>query len=333
MPSAERRSKITAEVEKPMSLFAVTPGTRADEELVRVLATGPFSKALSQAIDRSGLGLGRVKERLARAGVSISTTTLSYWRTGRTRPERPESLRAVALLEDLLGLPPQSLRDLLHRPESDRPAIRRVVGWDRLWDPREPVLSVLHSFETADEPSVVLLSLHESLHVGADRTLTRQRVREVVRATDEPVQTRVVVLRGCAPGSPPKLVATRYCVPGRTEVLTEQALIVSELVSNRMLAPGETAIFEYEFEYTDGVPDDRYDRRFRHSMPEYLLEIHFAPEAMPSSCHSYRIDHVSGPERDVADVPLSPLSPAIAFTSAVTPGIRGMAWTWPAESR
>ncbi|OXM45273.1 hypothetical protein [Amycolatopsis alba] len=314
-----------------MSLFSVTPGARAEGELARVLATGPFSKALSRAIDHSGLGLGRVKERLARAGVSISTTTLSYWRTGRTRPERPESLRAVALLEELLGLPAKSLLDLLHRPEDDLPAFRRLVGWDRLWDPREPVLSVLHSFESSDEPSLMLLSLHESLHIGTDRALTRQRVREVVRATDEPVQTRVVVLRGCAPGSPPRLSATRYCVPGRTEVLPDQALIVSELVSDRLLAPGETAIFEYEFEYTDGVPDDRYDRRFRHSMPEHLLEIHFAPEAMPERCHSYRLDHASGPERDVTDVPLSTLSPAITFTSAVRPGIRGMSWTWPAE--
>ncbi|WP_410603207.1 hypothetical protein [Amycolatopsis sp. lyj-90] len=312
-----------------MSLFVVTPGASAEEELARSLATGPFSKALSRAIDHRGLGLGRVKDRLARAGVSVSTTTLSYWRTGRTRPERAESLRAVALLEDLLGLPTRSLLDLLHRPEGDRPAIRRVVGWDRLWDPREPVLSVLHSFEAADEPSLVLLSLHESLHIGADRTLTRLRVREVVRATDEPAQARLVVLRGCAPGSPPRLVATRYCVPGRTEVFPEQALIVGELVSNRMLAPGETAILEYEFEYTDGVPDDRHDRRFRHSVPEYLLEVHFAPEATPESCHSYRLDHVSGPERDVTDVPLSASSPAVAFAAAVTPGIQGMAWTWP----
>ncbi|UOX86889.1 hypothetical protein MUY14_34885 [Amycolatopsis sp. FBCC-B4732] len=309
-----------------MPLFAVPAPEPAGRELAHALATGPFSRALTLAIDHSGLGLARLKGRLAAAGVPVSTTTLSYWRTGRTRPERPESLRAVAVLEGVLGLPTRALTDLLALP-GEGPATPGPVCWERLWEPRAHVVAVLHSFEAADETSLVVLSLHEVLHVDATRALTRLHVREVVRAVTEPVQSKVVVLRGCTPGHPPRLVSTRYCRPVRTEVLTEPGFVVSELVPHRSLAVGETAILEYEFEYCDGVPDTSYDRRFRHRGTEHLLEVHFAPGALPASCHSYRLDSPGGPERDVTAV--SPGSPAHVFSSGGPPGIRGMRWSWP----
>ncbi|WP_372660845.1 transcriptional regulator [Amycolatopsis kentuckyensis] len=113
-----------------MPLFAAD---FAERELARALADGPFSRALSLAIDRSGLGLARLRDRLAGAGVPVSTTTLSYWRTGRTRPERPDSLRAVAVLEDVLGVPARALTELLARP--GHPGAPDPVRWERLWVP------------------------------------------------------------------------------------------------------------------------------------------------------------------------------------------------------
>ncbi|MFJ1766936.1 hypothetical protein ACIOD2_41865 [Amycolatopsis sp. NPDC088138] len=312
-----------------MPLFAVrSPGRR--EQLAHALAAGPFSRALSLAIDLSGLGLARLKDRLAAAGTPVSTTTLSYWRTGRTRPERPESLRAVTVLEDVLGLPAGSLTGLLARPDGG-PSPIGLVRWERLWGARNGVVPVLNSFDAADDPALVVLSLHESLHVRADRSLSRLRVREVVRAAAEPVQAKVVTLRGCVAGTPPRLVATRYCVPGRTEVLPEQGFLITELVLSRSLAEGETAILEYEFEYTDDVPDTSYDRRFRHPVAEHLQEVHFDPDALPLSCHAYRLESPDGPERESAEVVVSPVVPAHVFRTDVAPGILGMRWSWPAR--
>ncbi|MGW5745526.1 hypothetical protein [Amycolatopsis sp. NPDC003861] len=310
-----------------MPLFAVPPPEAARRDLAQVLAEGPFSRALSLAIDRSGLGLARLGSRLTAAGVPVSTTTLSYWRTGRTRPERPHSLRAVTVLEDVLGLPARSLTGLLSRP--GHCGAPDPVGWERLWGPRNGVLPVLRSFDAADETSLLVLSLHEAVYVGADRCLTRLRVREVVRAIEEPVQARVVALRGCAPGRPPRLVSTRYCRAVRTEVLAEPGFVISELVPVRPLAAGEIAILEYEFEYTDDVPDTSYDRRFRHPVAEHLVEVHFAPEALPSACHAYRLDGPGGVEREVAAVPVAPETPALCFASEVGAGIRGLRWGWP----
>lgn len=310
-----------------MPLFAVPRPDLAERELARALAAGPFSRALSLAIDRSGLGLARLRDRLAAAGVPVSTTTLSYWRTGRTRPERPDSLRAVALLEDVLGVPARALTELLARPGPA--STPDPVRWERLWGSRNGVLPALRSFDAAEETSLVVVNLHEELHVGADRSLTRLRVREVVRAVEEPVQAKVVALRGCAPGHPPRLVSTRYCRAVRTEVLPEPGFVLSELVPSRSLAIGETAILEYEFAYTDGVPDTSYDRRFRHPVAGHLLEVHFAADSLPATCHGYRLDSPGGPERDVTAVALSPAAPAHLFTSGAGPGIRGLRWSWP----
>jgi len=66
----------------------------------------PFARAFGEALDAAGLGLDRVRLRLADRGIRVSTATLSHWRSGRSRPERPDSLRALAILERLFGLPP-----------------------------------------------------------------------------------------------------------------------------------------------------------------------------------------------------------------------------------
>ncbi|WP_020670085.1 transcriptional regulator [Amycolatopsis nigrescens] len=87
-----------------------------EQELGLLLATGPFEAALRAAIKARGLGLERIRYRLLSRGSSLSVATLSHWQSGRCRPERPDSLRALANLEEILDLPPTSLSRLLRRP-------------------------------------------------------------------------------------------------------------------------------------------------------------------------------------------------------------------------
>ena len=82
-------------------------------QLADALRDGPFHRGLALAVEVSGLSLQRLQHRLAEAGVHLSTTTLSYWRTGRSRPERPDSLRGVQVLERVLSLPAGALVGLL----------------------------------------------------------------------------------------------------------------------------------------------------------------------------------------------------------------------------
>lgn len=67
-------------------------------DLAHAVRMGPFSATLHLAIEASGLTLEQVRQELAARGAFVSMATLSYWRRGLSRPERPESLLAVASL-------------------------------------------------------------------------------------------------------------------------------------------------------------------------------------------------------------------------------------------
>lgn len=89
----------------------------ASAELDTALRGGPFHVALRAAIAARGLPLQRVQHHLSRYGVKVGVTSLSYWQQGARRPQRPESLRAVRALEEILHLPDESLIRLLAEPD------------------------------------------------------------------------------------------------------------------------------------------------------------------------------------------------------------------------
>ncbi|GAA3238834.1 hypothetical protein GCM10020256_59470 [Streptomyces thermocoprophilus] len=104
-------------------------------ELDTALRGGPFHVALRAAIAARGLPLQRVQHHLTRYGVKVGVTSLSYWQQGARRPQRPESLRAVRALEEILQLPDESLIRLLAgadgRPGPGRPRRVRTVPSSR----------------------------------------------------------------------------------------------------------------------------------------------------------------------------------------------------------
>src|SRR5690242_21087060 len=94
---------------RPATEYADAPTA----ELDTALRGGPFHVALRAAIAARGLPLQRVQHHLSRHGVKVGVTSLSYWQQGARRPQRPESLRAVRALEEILHLPDESLIRLL----------------------------------------------------------------------------------------------------------------------------------------------------------------------------------------------------------------------------
>lgn len=105
------------------------PGADAAErDLAAALREGPFHAALRAAVAARGLTLQSVRHRLARRGIQVGVTSLSYWRQGRRRPERPESMRAVQALEEILELPPHALTRLLGPRHPAAPATPVPAG-------------------------------------------------------------------------------------------------------------------------------------------------------------------------------------------------------------
>ena len=135
-----------------------------------LLATGPFPDALRAAIKTSRLSLDRIQHRLGLRGITISVATLSYWQSGRRRPERPESLEALRHLEAVLGVPPSALTALLGppRPRGRRSRPTRVLPIDALWSRRERLASLLARVDISSDCRLGRLSQHDRIEVAAD---------------------------------------------------------------------------------------------------------------------------------------------------------------------
>ena len=54
-------------------------------------ASASFAQALSHAVAERGLSLEEVRRALDRVGYGVTTTTLSYWQSGRSMPRRADS--------------------------------------------------------------------------------------------------------------------------------------------------------------------------------------------------------------------------------------------------
>ncbi|WP_020673979.1 hypothetical protein [Amycolatopsis nigrescens] len=309
------------------------PGDRMRAELRQALRTGPFTSALHLAIEASGLTLEEIQVWLAERGARVSVPTLSYWRRGRSRPERAGSLRAVHLLEELLELPADSLVSLL--------GPRRSRGGRWLAHPpgTVDVLSLFDEQYPSDlvakvaEPgpgSLSRISTHVVITIGDDRSTSSIRIREVVRANVPGIsRCAVLYLADEQPGNPPALADVRYCRKGRVQVDRSVGLVAAELIFDRVLGAGEPALLEFEWRFEPGMRMLNYDHRFHEPIREYVLQTRFSPDALPARCHRYDKSTPSQAECNLRELWVGGSHTALLAESDLTAGIVGMRWSWP----
>jgi transcriptional regulator with XRE-family HTH domain len=182
----------------------------------------PFATALRAAIARSGVTLERLASDLRARGAPVSLATLSYWCSGRSRPERAGSLAALAEQVLQLGLPANGLRRLLpERRPRGRAARREVepVAAAAPWHREDQVRDLLDRYDLRRDGQVSRLSAHDRVEIGPDRIKRVQRTRQVLRAEEDGVDRLVVVCWGDGPDTPaPELVPVRNCSVGRVHV-------------------------------------------------------------------------------------------------------------------
>ncbi|GAA2134269.1 hypothetical protein GCM10009760_11370 [Kitasatospora kazusensis] len=308
----------------PAPLPAPAPAARTE--------TG-FAEALHTAIEASGLSLERIRTSLAKEGVRVSITTLSYWRRGRSQPERATSLRAVHLLEALLGLPHTSLSARLGPPRPRgrwvTPAACDGLRVQDVWPGEQEIPDVFAELDAPPISELERLSIHDSYFVDARRRGHLLRMRQVVRATVSGVSRCLVVHKaddeatGC-----PEITSVRHARLGRVRRRPESGLLVAELLLDRPLAAGDSAVFEYEVQIPPGEPTSTYARRFAVPVREYVLQVHFDPGTVPVHCESF--DRAPGEEADRKREQLWIGASASAHVLAPdqTPGQVGIRWEW-----
>ncbi|GAA4437294.1 hypothetical protein GCM10023148_44040 [Actinokineospora soli] len=286
-----------------------------------------FPAALRAAIERRGISLDRLRERLRVMGTPVSTATLSYWQSGRTQPERSVSLAALGNIEHIVGVPPGALATLLDPPKPrGRARTRQTVLGTEFFPDVAPLERLLAGFDLSQDAHLTRLSGHDRIRVDAGRGVDRRISRQVLRAEADDIDRLVVIDQMDLPCSRPRLRAVRNCALGRVEVDLAAGLVAAELLFSRPLARNETILIEHSLEFPSPAPSSHYERRCRTPVREYLVEVRFDPRRLPERVvHYWELDGVE----KTKPAPLDEDDTAHAVVLDFGPGRSGLRWSWP----
>lgn len=306
-----------------------------------------FAGALRQAIAASGLTLERIRHRLGRRGLTVSVATLSYWQRGRSRPR---SSAIVTALEEILGVPPGTLTGLLDDPAPAASPLRgrarrgtaapppngaRARAAGDLWPDPDRYARLVGQLDRSGDHRLDRLSIHDIYRLDEERRSWTLSVRAVLRAAGDDIDR--VVCTHWTGGTPahdgPRtdgLAAARYCRPGR--VRAAGGLVAFELVFDRVLAAGDTAVVEYDLgpitgADADPVPDG-YDRRFPHPVHDYVAVVEFLGDRLPARCYGFTAEASAAPRRRLGELWVGTSGSANLAVGNVRRGIVGIEWEW-----
>ncbi|GGN68682.1 hypothetical protein GCM10011579_042320 [Streptomyces albiflavescens] len=304
----------------------------ATAELETALRGGPFHVALRAAIAARGLPLQRVQHHLSRYGVKVGVTSLSYWQQGARRPQRPESLRAVRALEEILQLPDESLIRLLAKADEhsgpERPAGRSYRSFVEASGVLERLLAEL---ESPLDGGLHTLGHHERVRIGAHRELLGRESHHIVRAHRDGVDRYVAIHHG-DPGCAPERMAIRAlenCRTGRVRWHHDTGVLVAELLFDTRLRAGDTFLFRYGFDDGTAGASSEYVRGFSFAGGQYALQVRFAEEALPARCHRFTQHSAAAPRSGRQELMLSGRHRSVHLVEArVRSGILGIGWDW-----
>ncbi|GGT65631.1 MULTISPECIES: hypothetical protein [Streptomyces] len=304
-----------------------------EADLVQLLHTGPFHLALRTALAVRGLPLQRVQHHLAHRGVKVGVTSLSYWQQGARRPQRPESMKAVRALEEVLQLPGNSLIRLLAEGSAVRADVERPAGrsYRSLVDASGVVEELLAELESPVDGGLHTVGHLERVRIGAARELVGRDSQHVVRAHRDGIDRYLAIHHG-DPGCDPARVevrASENCRTGRVRWHRETGVLVAELLFDARLRAGETYLFSYGFEDGTAGPSGEYVRGFSFAGGQYVLQVRFDEAALPVRCRRFAQVSAGAPRGGRADLTLGGRHRTVHLVEqGVRPGLLGIDWDW-----
>lgn len=290
-----------------------------------------FAEALAKAVEASGLSLERIQHHLELRGVQVSLSTLSYWRRGRSRPERPESLQAVTALEEILKLPPGALTGSLGDKRPRGRWIDRAAVLERVW--QAALIDLGRELARVDRLLPYPgrnVSVRDLVVIGPDRREVEMRTSTVMEAFEDGVD-RILVAKTAdeTDRSPGEIFAEKSCRVGRVRRDEEHKLLVAEIILDRVLRAGETALMDLRFVADPGADSCFADRSFVRTVRDYVLEIEFHPDAVPVRCYSYSRSGTGEPEVETGELWIgTTASTHLVVREAQAGHVYGIKWEW-----
>ncbi len=284
-----------------------------------------FPQAFADALERRGVSLAWLHEHLVARGHPVSPAALSYWRSGRSQPERSTSRDALVEIERLLRVAPGALTALLgpSRRPGPRPGEKSVrelfagtpgvqealgaVGFDGLYD------------------ELVEQLRHITIDVDASRRASGIQVRALMQARRDGARRTPVIVTLDDAGRAPRFRPVAGCSLGRQQTDSAGGVFAAELLLDRALARDETAMMELEVDLPEPSADTRFDHYAARRMAELLVWVRFDPACVPSRVERYSI--VEGVE-EADEVPLGTGTTVHALARGFGPGVLGVRWTW-----
>ncbi|MBP2473346.1 hypothetical protein JOF53_002218 [Crossiella equi] len=300
--------------------------------LRQAVRTGPFHVAFRLAIRRSGLGIEGVSRRLHARGLPVSTSSLSYWQRGSRRPEREESLNAVRVVEELAGLPAESLVALLgprrprgrwlDRTPATRPAVEASLGLATT--PRLPP-----ELDTARANAALRQLKHDWLCVVDEgRHEAENHVRQVFQALEDGVDRFIAFSFVESGRERPTYRAVRDCRLGRQTHDPESGLLAVEFLFDHVLRVGETYAIETTQLLPPGQRDGFIQYGCRAEVRELLLRVRFAETVLPARVTRYGARLGERGREVLAELEPGRSGTALHAVLDAAPGIYGLAWEW-----
>ena len=252
-----------------------------------------FAGAFRDAINAKDVTLTKLERQLKSRGTKVSLATLSYWRSGARRPEGPQSLAALADIEELLDLDAGALTALLRSHRTG------PLGPNRFpLDEQEVERAVKEAFAAlgAAYPDTSReLTTHSVTDVDADGNVAFCMTRSIVQSTTGTVvsipflemtpgvRTPAPIISAAAGGR----IAARYSHPNG-----EVHGVLFEL--DVPLTAPDTAVVEWSVEYPPGYPAMRETgHALARQCRELLVWTRFHPDALPDWCEE-RVETPSG---------------------------------------
>lgn len=297
-----------------------------------------FPGLLREAVAARGLSLAALARELRAAGTPCGVSSLSEWQSGRGRPERPASLRALDELERILDVPSGHLRSALP-PRARRGRSRALPAPTAPWTgPPELVPLLARLDATTDDLAGPLNEpVSRRLHLCLDERghLTSLSMATLVRALRD--GTTRIIDAGYDEDSEavPRIVAARGARVGRFVHDPESQLSAYELLLPRPLAAGEVALLEYTEYFAQHAHSYEITLRATPATRDLVVRVEFHPDRVPTGLRAFhRADqHRAGQlEEENAGRLQRSAGPVVQLVVAdPEPGFHGIAWTWEAD--
>lgn len=282
----------------------------------------PFADALRAAIAHRGLALNRIQARLADRGLHVGVATLSTWQSGSRHP-RAGSLAVVTALEELLDLPAGWLA--VRVP----PVVESATRPYTVVENSSTLTRLLDEVRREAHGRLRGITVVEEIGIGADHSMTSKRVVQSLVAVKD--VDRLIVVHQGEPGSDATQIVPRGlagCRTGRVARDPEVGAVLGELLLDRTLLVGDTAVVHYEIADLNGIPSTQYFRFHEWGGTHHVLEVQFHREAMPVRVSEFRRHHSGGPDVLRRELMMTPDGRVHVVVPSAERGVIGIDWEW-----